>query len=184
MQAGSPQVFSLALFLLLLWSTSPDLWDQLLSSARLVGDNPSSLLHLPGSLLVSGETLIKILTCNDLDLYLADPALHSPVVAEVLTPPLSRTESGKSVPMQAPEFPTPVPSRAMWLLTCLVFMGLNAYFPQLSLMSSLWSPLITAVPVLHWVAYWWFVSPGWEPNLVSLAPLSHTYPVVTSFYSS
>ncbi|KAJ9076100.1 hypothetical protein DSO57_1029376 [Entomophthora muscae] len=35
-------------------------------------------------------------------------------------------------------------------------------------------PLQAAIPVLHWMASWWFVSPGWEPNLVSLASLSHT----------
>ncbi|KAJ9081869.1 hypothetical protein DSO57_1010537 [Entomophthora muscae] len=53
-------------------------------------------------------------------------------------------------------------------------MGLSAYFPQLFPVSSLWSLLQAAVPVLHWAASWWFVSLGWEPNLVSLAPLSHT----------
>ncbi|KAJ9069801.1 hypothetical protein DSO57_1014914 [Entomophthora muscae] len=47
--------------------------------------------------------------------------------------------------------------------------------PQLSPVSSLWSPLRAAVPVLHWAASWWFTSPEWEPNLVSLAPLSHTF---------
>ncbi|KAJ9074373.1 hypothetical protein DSO57_1007221 [Entomophthora muscae] len=57
-------------------------------------------------------------------------------------------------------------------------MGLNAYFPQLSLVSSLWSPLQAAIPALHWMTSWWFVSPGWEPNLVSLAPLSHIRPHV------
>ncbi|KAJ9067765.1 hypothetical protein DSO57_1035919 [Entomophthora muscae] len=65
------------------------------------------------------------------------------------------------------------PSCTPWLLTGLLLMGLSAYFPQLSPVSSLWSPLQAVVPVLHWMASWWFVSPGWEPNLVSLAPLSH-----------
>ncbi|KAJ9077122.1 hypothetical protein DSO57_1019703 [Entomophthora muscae] len=49
-------------------------------------------------------------------------------------------------------------------------MGLNTYFPQLSPVSSLWSSFRAAVPVIHWAASWWFVSPGWEPKLVSLAP--------------
>ncbi|KAJ9067771.1 hypothetical protein DSO57_1035830 [Entomophthora muscae] len=53
-------------------------------------------------------------------------------------------------------------------------MGLNVHFPQLSPGFSLWSPLQAAIPVLHWAASWCFVLPGWEPNLVSLAPLSHT----------
>ncbi|KAJ9050399.1 hypothetical protein DSO57_1014623 [Entomophthora muscae] len=73
-------VFSLAPFLLLLWSTSPDLWFCLSSSGRLVGDNPSSLLHLPTSFLISGEALVKSLTCDNLDLSSADPALLAPVV--------------------------------------------------------------------------------------------------------
>ncbi|KAJ9059070.1 hypothetical protein DSO57_1006202 [Entomophthora muscae] len=54
-------------------------------------------------------------------------------------------------------------------------MGLNAYFPQLSPVPSFWSPRRAAIPVLHWAASWWFILPGWEPNLVSLAPLSHTH---------
>ncbi|KAJ9057336.1 hypothetical protein DSO57_1023747 [Entomophthora muscae] len=67
-----------------------------------------------------------------------------------------------------------------WLLTGLALMALNAYFPQLSPVSSLWSPLQAAVPVLHWTASWWFVLPGWESNLVSLAPLSHTSPLLNT----
>ncbi|KAJ9063474.1 hypothetical protein DSO57_1000061 [Entomophthora muscae] len=69
---------------------------------------------------------------------------------------------------------SPAPTRTPWLLTGLILMGLNAYFPQLSPVSSLWSPLRAAIPVAHWMASWWFVAPGWELNLVSLAPLSHT----------
>ncbi|KAJ9068101.1 hypothetical protein DSO57_1032015 [Entomophthora muscae] len=52
-------------------------------------------------------------------------------------------------------------------------MDLNAYFPQLSPVSSLWSPLQAVIPVLHWMASLWLVPPGWEPKLVSLAPFSH-----------
>ncbi|KAJ9049564.1 hypothetical protein DSO57_1023138 [Entomophthora muscae] len=74
-----------------------------------------------------------------------------------------------------PSTPTCTP----WLLTGLVLMALNAYFPWLSPVSSLWSPLQATVPVLHWTASWWFVLPGWEPNLVSLAPLSHTKRLIT-----
>ncbi|KAJ9073755.1 hypothetical protein DSO57_1012971, partial [Entomophthora muscae] len=66
-----------------------------------------------------------------------------------------------------------VPSCAPWLVTGFVLMGLNSYFPQLSQVSSLWSPLRAAVPVIHWVTSWWFFLPGWEPNLVILAPIYH-----------
>ncbi|KAJ9081338.1 hypothetical protein DSO57_1015808 [Entomophthora muscae] len=61
--------------------------------------------------------------------------------------------------------------------------GLNAYFLQLSLVSSLWSPLRAAVPVIHWAASWWFISPGWEPNLVSLASLSHNFCLIVAVQS-
>ncbi|KAJ9053153.1 hypothetical protein DSO57_1027160 [Entomophthora muscae] len=73
------------------------------------------------------------------------------------------------VPVVSPFTPTCTP----WLLAGLMLMDLNAYFPQMSPVSPLWSPLQAAVPVLHWAASWCFISPGWEPDLVSLAPLSH-----------
>ncbi|KAJ9076762.1 hypothetical protein DSO57_1023170 [Entomophthora muscae] len=88
-------------------------------------------------------------------------------------PPLPSLEKSDLVPLEVLKVSPPAPSFAPWLITGLVVMGLNSYFPQLSPVSSLWSPLRAAIPVLHWVASWWFVSPGWEPNLVSLAPLSH-----------
>ncbi|KAJ9068202.1 hypothetical protein DSO57_1031056 [Entomophthora muscae] len=78
-----------------------------------------------------------------------------------------------SVPLVAPEVFPPTLTRTPWLLTGLMLMGLNTYFPQLFPVSSLWSPLQAAVPVLHWAASWWFVLLEWEPNLVSLASLSH-----------
>ncbi|KAJ9055970.1 hypothetical protein DSO57_1037863 [Entomophthora muscae] len=168
-------VFSLAPFLLLLWSTFPDLWSQLSSSACLVKDDPSSILRFSPGLLVLGEALVKSLTCDDLDLHSADPVLSTPAIDGVIFSSLSSQESVNLVPVWVPEGPTLVFSRAPWLLTGLVLMGLNAYFSQLSLVSSLWSPLRAAVPVLHWVASWWFISLGWELNLVSLAPLSHTF---------
>ncbi|KAJ9072574.1 hypothetical protein DSO57_1026060 [Entomophthora muscae] len=88
-------------------------------------------------------------------------------------PPLPSPEESDLVPLEALEVLPPTPSCALWLITGLVLMGLNSYFPQLSPVSSLWSPLRAAIQVLHWLASWWFVSLGWELNLVSLAPLSH-----------
>ncbi|KAJ9089038.1 hypothetical protein DSO57_1016978 [Entomophthora muscae] len=166
-------VFSLAPFLLLLWSTSPNLWKKISLSARLVGRDPSSLWDLHSGLLFSGEAVVKSLTCDDLDLSTVDYA--SPVLEEAVPPmrPLPSVILSPSVPLGPPKVSSPAPTRTPWLLTSLILMGLNAYFPQLSLVSSLWSPLQVAIPVLHWMASWWFVSPGWEPNLVSLAPLSH-----------
>ncbi|KAJ9085035.1 hypothetical protein DSO57_1017881 [Entomophthora muscae] len=173
-------VFSVAPFFLLLWLTSPDLWSKISSSARLVGDNPSSLLNLSSSLLFLGEAVVKILTCDDLDLDTEDYSSRALVSKEILVSLSSALGKSSSVPLHAASMPSLVPSHTPWLLTGLVLMGLNVYFPQLSHASSLWSPLQVAIPVLHWVASWWIVSPGWEPNLVSLAPLSHINNIMDS----
>ncbi|KAJ9073140.1 hypothetical protein DSO57_1019772 [Entomophthora muscae] len=141
--------------------------------ACLVSDDPSSLLLFPSDLLTSREALVKILTCNNLDLYSAGSILPTPSTKE--SPPSLPLlqDDTDSVSLMETEVPTLSPSCSPWLVTGLVLMGLNSYFPQLSLVSSLWSSLRAAVPVIHWAASWWFVFPGWEPNLVSLAPLSH-----------
>ncbi|KAJ9048487.1 hypothetical protein DSO57_1034683 [Entomophthora muscae] len=72
-------VLTLYLFLLLIWSTSPDLLGKISSSVLRVSDNPSHLLHLdddlPGKvqdLLISDKHLVKSLTCDDLDPFLLD----------------------------------------------------------------------------------------------------------------
>ncbi|KAJ9072577.1 hypothetical protein DSO57_1026063 [Entomophthora muscae] len=163
-------VFTLAPFLLLLWSTSPNLWLHLSSSARLVSDDPSSILLFPSDLFISGEAVVKSLTCDSLYLYSAESILSAPSTKE--SPPSPHLMQGNtdSVPLLETEVTPLAPS---WLVTIFVLMGLNSYFLQLSPVSSLWSPLRAAVPVIYWAASWWFVLPGWEPNLVSLAPLSH-----------
>ncbi|KAJ9066098.1 hypothetical protein DSO57_1012943 [Entomophthora muscae] len=163
-------VFSLAPVSLLLWSTWPDLWVKISSAAQTVGEDPSSLLNFPSGLFLSGEAVMKSLTCDDLDLDVADD-ISSPSKGERTSiHSLPSLERSNSVPLEALEVPPPAASRAPWVITGLVLMGLNSHFPQLSPVSSLWSPLRAAIPVLHWAASWWFVSPGWEPNLVSLAP--------------
>ncbi|KAJ9057959.1 hypothetical protein DSO57_1017610 [Entomophthora muscae] len=73
-------------------------------------------------------------------------------------------------PLQAPVELSSAPTCMPWLFAGLALMGLNAYFPWLSPVSSLWSLLQAAIPVLHWEASWWLISPGCEPKLVSLAP--------------
>ncbi|KAJ9057794.1 hypothetical protein DSO57_1019287 [Entomophthora muscae] len=40
----------------------------------------------------------------------------------------------------------PVPKRALWLLGSMILMGLDSYFPQLSAVSSLWTPLQVMIP--------------------------------------
>ncbi|KAJ9089969.1 hypothetical protein DSO57_1007535 [Entomophthora muscae] len=166
-------VFSLAPFLLLLWSTLPNLWLKISSLARLMSEAPSSLLSLPGSLLYSGEAVMKSLTCNDLDLGDINYTSLAPVAEKVPMSSLPDPEESNSVHLRAPVMLSSSPTCTPWLITGLALMALNVYFPQLSLVSSLWTPPQAAVPVIHWAASWWFVLLGWEPNLVSLAPLSH-----------
>ncbi|KAJ9066108.1 hypothetical protein DSO57_1012743 [Entomophthora muscae] len=163
-------VFSLAPFLLLLWSTSSDFWGEISSSAWLVGKDPSSLWGLSSGLLFSGGAVVKRLTCNDLDLDTVDHTLLASKGDVSSMPPLPSAVKSNPVPLVLPKVSSPAPSCTPWFLTGLMLMGLNAYFPQLSPVFSLWSPLQAAVPVLHWKASWWFVLLGWEPNLVSLAP--------------
>ncbi|KAJ9079995.1 hypothetical protein DSO57_1029737 [Entomophthora muscae] len=177
-------VFTLAPCLILLWTTAPDLWSQFSASTCLVGDNPYSPLRLPGKLLVLGETIVKSLTCDDLELSAADFTVPTPTLGVASMPTTLGLDKGPPVPLLAPVELPHAPTCTPWLLIGLVLMGLNVYFPQLSPASSLWSPLQAAIPVLHWAASWWFVSPGWEPNLVSLAPLSHTSMVVTNRFES
>ncbi|KAJ9081709.1 hypothetical protein DSO57_1011957 [Entomophthora muscae] len=166
-------VFSLAPFLLLLWLTLPDLWSNITSSAQLVGDHPSSLLNFPSGLLLSGEAAVKSLMCDDLDLNVANYISPSTEGEKTSVPSLLSLDESASVPPEVLEIPPPVASCAPWVITGLVLMGLNSYFPQLSPVSSFWSPLRAVIPVLHWAASWWFLSQGWEPNLVCLAPISY-----------
>ncbi|KAJ9069892.1 hypothetical protein DSO57_1014022 [Entomophthora muscae] len=94
------------------------------------------------------------------------------------TPPLPSMVQKNVVPPRSSKVASPTPTCTPWLLTSLILVGLNAYFPQLSLVSFLWSPLQAAILVAHWMASWWFVAQGWEPNLVSLSPLSLTITVL------
>ncbi|KAJ9068644.1 hypothetical protein DSO57_1026526 [Entomophthora muscae] len=137
-----------------------NLWGQLSSFALLVGDNLSSLLRFPATLLISGKALVKSLTCDNLELHLTNPFLLVPTTKGIPSLPSPQWESNNSVPLLTPEALIPVPSCAPWLLNGLTLMGLNAYFPQLSPVSSLWFSLRAAVPVIHWTASWWFISLG------------------------
>ncbi|KAJ9086782.1 hypothetical protein DSO57_1000407 [Entomophthora muscae] len=152
--------FSLTSFLLLLWSTLPNLWSKITSSAR--------------GLLLSGEAVVKSLKCDDLDLNVNNYILPSTEGERILVPSLPSLDKSASVSPEALEIPPPVAPWPPWVITGIALMGLNSYFPQLSPVSPFWSPLRVVIPVLHWVASWWFLSSGWEPNVVSLAPLSHT----------
>ncbi|KAJ9066999.1 hypothetical protein DSO57_1004097 [Entomophthora muscae] len=105
------------------------------------GGNPVNLLHFPDELFISGEAVVKGLTCNDLDLHADNYAVLAPVLEEMpeLIPP--NLDGNNLVPLQAPVKPPSAPTHTPWLFSGLALMGLNAYFPQLSPVSSLWSPL-------------------------------------------
>ncbi|KAJ9051692.1 hypothetical protein DSO57_1002391 [Entomophthora muscae] len=119
-----PQFFFafLALFLLLLFSTLPNLWLKITSSAWLVGDNPSSLLNFPSGHLLSGEAVVKILTCNNLNLYAVGYASPSSKGERIPMPPLPSWEESDPVPLKTLEVLPPTPSHAPWLITGLVLM--------------------------------------------------------------
>ncbi|KAJ9090635.1 hypothetical protein DSO57_1000485 [Entomophthora muscae] len=116
-------------------------------------------------LLLSGEAVVKSLTCDDLDLEIINYILPPAEGERTSVPPLPRLDESASVPPEVLGIPPLIASRAPWVITGLVLMGLNSYFPQLSPVSSFWFPLRATIPVLHWVASWWILSPRWEPNL-------------------
>ncbi|KAJ9063873.1 hypothetical protein DSO57_1036377 [Entomophthora muscae] len=107
---------------------------------------PCGLLHLHIGLLISGEALVKSLTCNELDLHTTDYTSLAPLLEEIPVSSPVNLESDDLMPLQGPVMSVPVPTCTTWLLTSLVLMVLNVYFPQLSPVSSLWSPLRAAVP--------------------------------------
>ncbi|KAJ9061659.1 hypothetical protein DSO57_1018511 [Entomophthora muscae] len=132
-----------------------DPWAQLSSSAYHVGDNPNCLLYLPEDLsgraqdlFATGENLMKSLTCDNLDLSLPSFNLKS-LCNEVDLGHDIPTKKPKSIPQAAPALQEYAPKRAPWLLEGMVMMGLNSYFSQLSSVSSLWTPVQAAIPVLH-----------------------------------
>ncbi|KAJ9062251.1 hypothetical protein DSO57_1012699 [Entomophthora muscae] len=172
-------VYTLAPALVILWSTSPDLWGRISHSFHRVGANPNQFLHIfediPGraqDILTTSENVVRSLACNDLEFPALKPA---PSMPPGLFFPMPLPSEDPIFQVQEDGFGTQesAPKRAPWLLDGMILMGLDSYFPQLSDMYSLWTPLQAAIPVLHWMVSWWILPPGWEPNLVSLAPLSH-----------
>ncbi|KAJ9078382.1 hypothetical protein DSO57_1007098 [Entomophthora muscae] len=125
-----------------------------------------NILGRTQDIFATSENVVRSLTCDNLEPSTLDS--FSP-----MTPILAPCPS--EIPVsQAPEEDLGGqdlgPKRALWLLGGMLLMGLDSYFPRLSAMSSLWTPLQAAIPVLHWMVSWWILPPGWEPNLVSLAP--------------
>ncbi|KAJ9066535.1 hypothetical protein DSO57_1008474 [Entomophthora muscae] len=123
---------------------------------------------------ITSENVVRSLVCDNLDLSALELV---PSMVLNLNPSFS-TSSEIPVPQAQEEDPGGqvfCPNCAPWLLGGMLLMGLDSYFPHLSAVSSLWTPLQEAIPVLHWMASRWILPPGWKPNLVSLAPLSHMF---------
>ncbi|KAJ9089450.1 hypothetical protein DSO57_1012800 [Entomophthora muscae] len=108
---------------------------------RSLTDNLSSLLHILVHFSFWGETIVQSLTCDNPDFHNIDHTLPTPTLEEVPAPALSTLEENNLAPLQAPLKLPHAPTCTPWLLARLVLMGLNAYFPQLSPVSSLWSSL-------------------------------------------
>ncbi|KAJ9083640.1 hypothetical protein DSO57_1032711 [Entomophthora muscae] len=91
-------------------------------------------------LLVSGEYLVKSLTCDKLDLFLSNliPKESHKEDYVVPVPPVEKLQPASwTVPVPQDHAPQRIP----WLLGEMALMGLNSYFSQLSHMSSLWTPV-------------------------------------------
>ncbi|KAJ9080684.1 hypothetical protein DSO57_1022349 [Entomophthora muscae] len=174
-------VFTLAPALVMIWCTTPDLWGCISHLFHHVGANPDQFLHIFGDLtrqaqdvFTTSENVVSSLTCDDLELVTSN---ISPSVSSGPPPPLPLSSEAPVVLVPGGDkvVSESTPKCAPWLLSGMILMGLDFYFPRLSAVSSLWTPLQAAIPVLHWMVSWWILPPGWEPNLFSLAPLSHNW---------
>ncbi|KAJ9069454.1 hypothetical protein DSO57_1018374 [Entomophthora muscae] len=167
-------VFTLAPALVMIWSTSPDLWGNISHSFHSIGANPNQFLHIfediprrAQYILTTNENIVRCLVCDELEF----PASKQPPLRPKVCP-AQRPSEDPIVQAQEDGLGTQesAPKSSPWLLGGMILMGLDFYFPQLSAVSSLWMPLQVAIPVLYWMVSWWILPPGWEPNLVSLSP--------------
>ncbi|KAJ9064176.1 hypothetical protein DSO57_1033114 [Entomophthora muscae] len=164
---------------LLFWSSNPVFWSKLSlisqSSEFIPGLFANVIEHLTQISIKLGSYGLFSWLSSHLEELL--PPLES-----VTTETPSSDLVNPSPLLQIPESNTEAPFTwdcSLWLLTGAMVMALDAYFPPLSHMVSFGRPLQAAIPVLHWMASWWLVSPGWEPDFVSLAPsLTETSPCI------
>ncbi|KAJ9087106.1 hypothetical protein DSO57_1036610 [Entomophthora muscae] len=89
------------------------------------------------SLLSSGEILVKSLNCDNLDYHLPNSDLVPYSTKETPETILPLPVKKKSAPLGLSVALESVPTHTPWMLTRLVLMGLNTYFPQLSHVFSL-----------------------------------------------
>ncbi|KAJ9071745.1 hypothetical protein DSO57_1033955 [Entomophthora muscae] len=144
-----------------------------------MGEDPSHLLVLLGNLpccahglVATEEKLVKSLTSDDLEL--SSPCSDFAVFPEVFVAKESSSLETEPSTTEAKLFPhDSAPKHTPWLLGSLILMGLDSYLLQLSPMSSLSTPLRAAIPVLHWMVYWW-IYPGMRARISQFSsPLLH-----------
>ncbi|KAJ9072032.1 hypothetical protein DSO57_1031383 [Entomophthora muscae] len=153
---------------LLFWSPNPVLWNKL----SLISGSSE---YIPGLFVDVIGHFIQVPTNS---LFYGWFSWLSTYLKELL-PPLDSAVPAFLLPilLQTPESDTEVLltwDHSLWLFTGALVMALDAYFPPLSHLVSFGRPLRAAIPFLHWMASWWLVPPGWEPNFFSLAPLSYS----------
>ncbi|KAJ9075896.1 hypothetical protein DSO57_1031307 [Entomophthora muscae] len=187
-------VFSLAPFVMLLWTSFLVLWSYISSLVHLVSDDPSSLLHLPSGFLISGEALVRSLTCNNLDLYSQDSAFLAPFTEEIsvaLPPPWRMRSSYPCRQLKAqPLSPLAVNSLPPLALDCAIFPYCTKKGPKTpaKLLHSL-KDLAHTVDERFVLAYpadpLPLVAPSWEETLVNLDYLlAWCYPLLKTIRAS
>ncbi|KAJ9070263.1 hypothetical protein DSO57_1010085 [Entomophthora muscae] len=107
--------------------------------------------NIPGcaqDILVTSENVVRSLTCNNLELSALDPVPSmAPSLAPLSSPPLEiPVTQVQGEDSDGQEFD---PKRAPWLLVGMILMGLDSYFPCLSAVSSLCTPLQAAISVMN-----------------------------------
>ncbi|KAJ9060428.1 hypothetical protein DSO57_1030986 [Entomophthora muscae] len=168
---------------LLFWSTSPGIWNILTLIAQFSGSTPGLLSN---AFCNFNQVPTILATSAQLPWSVPYPEGFSPSSKlgtnkppfSDLTNPLPAAVPGSSLPslLQVPTLDPNIPPTwgcSLWLLTGALVMALDTYFPPFSQPVSFGRPFQAAIPVLHWMASWWLVPPGWEPDFVSLAPLSY-----------
>ncbi|KAJ9061029.1 hypothetical protein DSO57_1024785 [Entomophthora muscae] len=122
----------------MIWSTSSNLWRCISSSDHHAGDNPIQLLQWledplarAQDLCVTGENLVKSLTCNNIELSFPEPDSVVPR-KEAYPASLSAEEEIQPTPQVMPVPLENALTPISWSLGGIALLGLNAYFPQLS----------------------------------------------------
>ncbi|KAJ9071140.1 hypothetical protein DSO57_1000146 [Entomophthora muscae] len=170
---------------LLFWSSSPVFWRKLSLISQTPDFAPGLLYNVIGHLNQVPTNLASYVLFPWSASY-PEGLLPPPESRTTETPfsdfadPLPTAVSAPSlpflyqIPMLDPDAP-PTWDCSLWLLTGALVMALDAYFPPLSQPVSFGRPLQAAIPFLHWMSSWWLVPSRWEPDFVSLAPLSYMY---------